>query len=49
MWLSMRNQRSGTIIEVNLANVVAAAKVRFDGGDWVELTSPVDTGAALDS
>lgn len=45
MWLSTRNQRSGTIIEVNLANVVATAKVRLDGADWVD-TSPIVRGSA---
>jgi molybdopterin-binding protein len=47
MRLSTRNQLPGTIVEVNLGNVMATVKVRLDGGDHV-VTSSITKDAALE-
>jgi molybdopterin-binding protein len=47
MRLSTRNQLPGTIVEVNLGNVMATVKVRLDGGDHV-VTASITKDAALE-
>lgn len=47
MRLSIRNQLTGTITEVNLGAVMATVKVRLDGTDQV-VTSSITKDAAED-
>ena len=47
MRLSIRNQLTGVITEVNLGAVMATLKVRLDGGDQV-ITSSITKDAAQD-
>lgn len=47
MRLSTRNQLSGTITEVTLGAVMAAVKVRLDGGEQI-VTSSITRDAAED-
>lgn len=47
MRLSIRNQLTGVITEVNLGAVMATVKVRLDGGDQV-ITSSITKDAAED-
>ena len=47
MRLSIRNQLTGVITEVNLGAVMATVKVRLDGSDQV-ITSSITKDAAED-
>src|SRR5262245_33715949 len=47
MRLSIRNQLSGTIVEVTLGTVMATVKVRLDGGEQV-VTASITKDAAID-
>ena len=47
MRLSIRNQLTGVITEVNLGAVMATVKVRLDGGEQV-ITSSITKDAAED-
>ena len=47
MRLSTRNQLSGTVTEVSLGTVMAAVKVRLDGGEQV-VTASITKEAAED-
>ena len=47
MRLSIRNQLTGVITEVNLGAVMATVKVHLDGGDQV-ITSSITKDAAED-
>jgi molybdate transport system regulatory protein len=47
MRLSIRNQLTGVITEVNLGAVMATVKIRLDGGDQI-ITSSITKAAADD-
>ncbi len=47
MRLSIRNQLTGTITEVDIGSVMAVVKIRLDGGGQV-VTSSVTKSAALE-
>jgi molybdopterin-binding protein len=47
MRLSIRNQLTGVITEVNLGAVMATVKIRLDGSDQI-ITSSITKGAAED-
>ena len=47
MRLSIRNQLTGTITEVNLGAVMATVRVRLDGSDQI-ITSSITKDAAED-
>jgi molybdate transport system regulatory protein len=47
MRLSIRNQLTGTITEVNLGSVMATVRVRLDGSDQI-MTSSITKDAAED-
>ncbi|OBG37026.1 MULTISPECIES: TOBE domain-containing protein [Mycolicibacter] len=47
MQLSMRNQLTGTITDLEVGAVMAVVKIRLDGGEQV-ITSSVTREAALD-
>jgi molybdopterin-binding protein len=47
MRLSIRNQLTGTIVEVNHGSVMSTVKVRLDGGEQI-VTSSITKDAAED-